>query len=215
VSGRPTRLLSGQFALHDVRDPEAHVRVLLDARLGELGAHLNGPAYEDALTYLLELCWELSGLDADGNPRICWYARLFFDVEEIDDGDTVEELGPFPSEEARDRAVATYVCTMTEHPIVELHEGRPRGAYDPAFGLSFSTYSRRILRLRVVDWYRRTFHDSRYGQERHPDGTLMPREISLDALLEAEGQVPGVSLDLYVDDHDMLDDVLTRAAVAS
>jgi hypothetical protein len=209
VSGRSARLLSVQLALHDVRDPEAHVRVLLDSRLAEWGARLDGPAYEDALTYLLELCWELSGLDANGEPRICWWARLFIDAEEIDAGDTVEELGPFPSEIARDRAVETYVCTMTEQPIVELHEGRPRGAYDPAFGLSFSTYSRRILSLRVVDWYRRTFHDSRYGQDR--------REVSLDAMAEryeARGEAPEQFLDTLAQDPDLLDDVLTRATVA-
>lgn len=45
--------------------------------------------------------------------------------------------------------------------------------FDPARGLSFSTYAYRLLRLRVVDWYRSEFGDSRYGER--------PTVLSLDA----------------------------------
>lgn len=45
--------------------------------------------------------------------------------------------------------------------------------FDPARGLSFSTYAYRLLKLRVVDWYRSEFGDSRYGER--------PTVLSLDA----------------------------------
>jgi len=37
--------------------------------------------------------------------------------------------------------------------------------YDPSRGLAFSTYCYRILRLRVVDWYRATYGDARFGKQ--------------------------------------------------
>ena len=40
--------------------------------------------------------------------------------------------------------------------------------YDPAKGLSFSTYAEPILRLRIVDWYRKRFEGSRYGRRELP-----------------------------------------------
>lgn len=45
--------------------------------------------------------------------------------------------------------------------------------FDPARGLSFSTYCYRLLKLRVVDWYRHEFGDTRYGER--------PQVLSLDA----------------------------------
>lgn len=95
---RGPRLLGQVLPLHDVRDIEAHVRSLLDARLAEWGARLDPERYEDALSYLLGKAVELSK------------------------------------------------------------------NYRPSPDLAFSTYSRRILRARVVDWYRLTFHDARYVQ---------------------------------------------------
>ena len=42
--------------------------------------------------------------------------------------------------------------------------------YDPSKGPSFSTYAYRILRLRVTDWYRARFGDSR--RQHAPDSWL-------------------------------------------
>jgi hypothetical protein len=120
------RLLGAAFALHDVRDVEAHVRALLDARLREWGARLRPNEYEDALSYLIDKCWELSRV------------------------------------------------------------------YDPTLGLSFSTYSRRILTARVVDWYRTTYGDARYGTQH--------RHVSLEGLaarFEREGEAPEQFLDQH------------------
>ena len=50
--------------------------------------------------------------------------------------------------------------------------------YRPTPELTFSTYSRRILRSRVVDWYRHTFHDARYVT-----GVV---EVSLSALTDVD-----------------------------
>jgi Sigma-70 region 2 len=44
--------------------------------------------------------------------------------------------------------------------------------FDPGRGLSFSTYCYRTLKLRIVDWYRHEFGDSRYGER--------PQVLSLD-----------------------------------
>lgn len=50
--------------------------------------------------------------------------------------------------------------------------------YEAERGISFSAYCYRGLRLRLVDWYRATFGDSRYGQR--------PETLSLDLELELE-----------------------------
>lgn len=49
--------------------------------------------------------------------------------------------------------------------------------YRPTPGLAFSTYCTRIVRKRVVDWYRQRFHDARYGEPR-------PVVVSLEWLAE-------------------------------
>lgn len=174
---RHVRLYGPPFALHDVRDVEAHVRTLLDAYLREHGARLDAPKYEDALTYLVEICWKLSGLQGDRRtPRFDHFAEILMTVDAIDETFR-QELGPFPS---RERAESTFAswrsCTPADTVVVTYVARRPRGAYDPSRGLSFSTYSRRVLKNRCVDWYRKTFGDSRYG------GHLKP--LSLDGLVE-------------------------------
>jgi hypothetical protein len=202
--GRRARLLGAPCPLHDVRDPEAHVRVLLDARLGQSGARLDADYYEDALTFLLEICWELSGLDDGGRPRVVWYVDVYIDGEEIDAGDEAQQLGPFPREA---RAIAVQLGWVDRGFIAGVREGRPPGAYDPDLGLSFSTYSRRVLSLRVADWYRRTFGDSRYGGRR--------RELSLNAMATARGEPVEEFLDTLSDGADETEEVLTRVAFGS
>ena len=53
-------LLNGRLSLHDVANVEAFVRAALDDRLRLWGAHLRPHDYEEALTELLTVCWELS-----------------------------------------------------------------------------------------------------------------------------------------------------------
>lgn len=186
--GSSPRLLNGSIPLHDVRDVEAHVRALLDAYLREKNAHLRPKEYEDALDYLVGKCWDLSGLDVGGNAKIAWWA-IVRDENDIEDPDA-EQLGPYDNE--------LDAIAKTQHlPFVELYEGQPRGAYNAKFGLSFSTYSRRILTRRVVDWYRGTYGDARYGSER--------RDISLEGLaakFEREGEAPEQFLDHHFPGRD-------------
>lgn len=192
------RLLGTPLALHDVRDVEAFVRALLDARLREWGARLRPAEYDDALTYLIERCWELSGLDNAGRPRVAWYIREV-DVDELlADGESEGPLhGPFRTEpEALEFAVALG--------DTELVRGAPKGAYDPAHGIAFSTYSRRILTLRVVDWYRSTMGDARYGTQH--------RNVSLEAVAakyERDGEAPEQFLaHMAGADDDQIDEVV-------
>ena len=51
--------------------------------------------------------------------------------------------------------------------------------YDPELGPSFSTYCYRLLRRRLVDWYRSTFGDSRHAPR--------PELVSLDRALRLDG----------------------------
>ena len=130
---RGPRLLPRPLALHDVRDFEAHVRALIDARLSEWGARLTPELHEDLLAYLLGVGWELSL------------------------------------------------------------------RYQPGPDLTFSTYSRRILRARVVDWYRSTFHDARYVQN--------VTEVSLYAFTEVDEEET-----TFLERHDGHRDELNRHA---
>lgn len=177
---RHLRLYGPAFALHDVRDVEAHVRTLLDAYLRERGAHLDPAKYADALAYLVALCWRLSGLQGDGRTPRVEYAVHILITDRRTVGETRSEtLEPFATRERAELAVAAWrslheagYLTI----VVSYGEQRPRGSYDPSFGLSFSTYSRRILTRRCVDWYRATFGDNRYGGNQKP--------VSLDQLVD-------------------------------
>lgn len=94
--------------------------------------------------------------------------------------------------------------------------------YEPTSTLSFSTFSRRLLPLRLVQWYRDTFGDARYGQN--------GREVSYDALVARRAEEgdddagwldrnsPGARSDRVDELHrgahtDSIDDLLTRAAI--
>jgi hypothetical protein len=94
--------------------------------------------------------------------------------------------------------------------------------YDPsASSLAFSTFSRRILRVRLADWYRDMYGDARYD--------LHGRETSYDAFLDRRDDVDEDSSwlerhsptsrtdrvdelhrDAYV---DSIEDLLTRVAL--
>jgi hypothetical protein len=88
-------LLSSPVQLHDVKDVEKFASRALDRRLQTMGARLDEHRYEDALTYLIGVAFELS-----------------------------------------------------------LH-------YNPELNTSFSKYLHNTLPNRVIDWYRRTFGDTR------------------------------------------------------
>jgi hypothetical protein len=169
---RHVRLFGPAFALWDVRDVEAHVRTLLDAQLRVWGARLDAAKYDDALAYLVDICWRLSGLQGNGRTqRIEHFAVLV-------SGEIHLELGPFPSRDRAESAVSDWRVEQDVPPAIAVTylERRPVGAYDPKQGLAFSTYSRRILSRRVVDWYRHTFGDNRYGGN--------PKPLSLDQLVD-------------------------------
>lgn len=94
--------------------------------------------------------------------------------------------------------------------------------YNPSYTLSFSTFSRRILPFRFVQWYRDTFGDSRYG--------MNGREVSYDALVARrpdpeddswlDRHSPGARTDRIDELHrhahvDPIEDMLTRVALDS
>jgi hypothetical protein len=166
---------------------------LLDARLSEWGAHLSDQRYEEALAFLVSKCWELSGLDEYGDRRVVWWAELHGE-----NGDDGRRLGPFDS---RDLAAA---AAVDQQPAgkARLTSSWPSGAYDPDLGLSFSTYSRRILSSRVVDWYRQTYGDARYSNRR--------RDVSLDQPATGDEDAFDRPDPLAT---DALDEVLTRVAL--
>lgn len=222
---RHVRLYGPAFALWDVRDVEAHVRTLLDAQLRTWGARLDAAKYDDALAYLVALCWRLSGLQGDGRTARVEHAAEIYISDDVDG--LTQTLAPFPTRARAEAAVAIWLLRHCPGAIVAVsyREQRPAGAYDPRQGLSFSTYSRRILSRRVVDWYRHTFGDSRYG------GT--PKPLSLDRLVDEwerndgsgvdesylDRSGPGARLD-FIDElnrHayvDPTEEVLDRAAIA-
>jgi hypothetical protein len=193
------RLLATRLALHDVRDVESHVRALLDSRLAEWGARLDPDLYDDALTYLVTKCWELSGLDVDGRQRRVYVARIHSDGDPDDDG---HQIGPYPTRLQRDDAVVQ-LLDLQPGLVAELVTISPAGAFDPQIGLAFSTYSRRILSARVVDWYRQTFGDARYGTR--------IREVSLDVPHDDDQPTLGDRPDLAA--AGQLEEVLTRVAL--
>lgn len=211
---RHVRLFGQPFALWDVRDVEAHVRTLLDAYLRERGAHLDATKYDDALSYLVETCWRLAGLRDDGTQRRLHYAEISIA------GARSIALGPFGDEDRARAAAGDWRQANLPAGVfsfVGYRSERQAGAYDPSFGLAFSTYSRRILSRRIVDWYRDTFGDSRYGDR--------PKPVSLDQMadrwLEDDDQQPaGRARPGFVDDlnrhayYDPTEEVLTRAAIA-
>lgn len=114
------RLLNGRLSLFDVDDVEGLCRKVIDVQLRKTHAHLRPDDLDDAVSFLIGRCYELSL------------------------------------------------------------------RYDDSRGLAFSTYSYRILRLRVVDWYRARFSDQRFGGE---DKRNIDFPVSLDAA--ADGSADG------------------------
>lgn len=211
--------------LHDVANSEAHVRATLDTTLKSAGARLSGAQYERAFAFLLAKCWELSGLEADcRTPRFVFEVHGFFVPQRLGEDFVAVRLPQFPRYEAAAEALEELqrrrrIC------FPKIDRVRPRGAYDPSFGIAFSTYSRRVLSQRVWDWYRSDpeFGDSRYESRRG-------REESLEALAarrhdgeDGDGSFldrhgPGARLDV-VDELNLpayrieFEEVLTIAAI--
>lgn len=165
---------SSGFALWDVLNVEAHVRASLDATLNAHVPYLAPAAKERAFQYLLQTCWELSGLEADGATfRLVW--ELSATIAPRRAQEEFKQLRPlqFPKREQAELALARL---QQRHGLilVKIELARPRGAYDPTKGISFSTYSRRILSRRLWDWYRSDpeFGDTRYRVNRGQEESL-------------------------------------------
>lgn len=126
VLAMPLSLGDGPGRIEDV---EALVRKVIEDRLRQWGARLKELDHEDLVSYLIGVCWELSG------------------------------------------------------------------RYDPAKDKNpnFAAYAARILTLRVADWYRQRFGDTRHGEK--------PVVLSLDAplVLESSGSDASESADRLVD----------------
>ncbi len=86
--------------------------------------------------------------------------------------------------------------------------------YDATHGLKFVTYSRGILRRRVVDWYRSAIRDARYAKD--------VRLVSIDSIA-TESEEEGTFLERFEGERDELhrrvydqyEEVLTRVALDS
>lgn len=206
------------------------MRTLLDSTLREWNARLDPIKYDDATAYLVAECWRISGLQADAlTPRVVYAAHLVVSYRRPQwsslaglSGGFQLELGPWIR---HDRAAEFGEARAAEiradgHLVaVEVVERKPSSAYDPNRGLSFSTYSRRILSNRIVDWYRATFGDSRYGDRR--------LAVSLDELVARRRQSDGNSDDAlepgsradFIDDlnrhayRDLTEEAMTDALV--
>lgn len=212
------------MSLWDVRDVEAHVRVALESALAGRNARLRPEVKEKALEYLIATCWELGGLTTDGRPRLITETRML-----VHRGPQLDEL------------VTRYTATIVRAQIAletfrsrlpaparvlayEFLAARPPSAYRPGGTLTFSTYSRQILSMRVWDWYRSEMGDDRY------EGSSRRNELSLEGLIrdqEWDGSDAESFLDragpgdasrvdelhrhAYLDPYD---DVLTAAAIA-
>lgn len=177
---RHLRALGGGRSFWDVENVEAHVRATLDAALEQRGARLNPQQYQRAFAFMWSLCWELSGLEQDGRTlRWCWEVRGFYAPRGQSDEFTAIKSPQFPREE---RAIAALeqLAAKRELLFTSIEKVRPRSAYDPAQGLAFSTYSRRVMTKRLTDWYR---SDPEFGDNRY-DGNRLEREVSFEALAE-------------------------------
>ena len=124
VLAMPLSLGDGPGKIDDV---EALVRKVVDDRLRQWGARLKELDQEDLISYLIGVCWELSG------------------------------------------------------------------RYDPAKDRNpnFASYAARILTLRVADWYRQRFGDTRHGDK--------PIVLSLDAPAGFAGGEASEGTDRLVD----------------
>lgn len=223
--GQLKRLDRG-FRLWDVDNAEAHVHATLKATLKSAGARLSQAQEQRAFAFLLAKCWELSGLEADGKSlRYVYEIHGFLVPRRLGGEFEPIRLPQIPRLETAELVLEELkrhrkVC------FTKIERVRPRGAYDPAFGIAFSTYSRRILSQRVWDWYRSDpeFGDSRYESRRG-------REESLDALVDRwerdgtgahesylEHAGPGARAE-FVDDlnrhayQESIEEVLTSAAI--
>jgi hypothetical protein len=201
------------------------VRATLDATLKAHVPYLAPDPKERAFQYLLQTCWELSGLQADGKTlRFVWELRATIAPRRAH-----EEFKPlrplqFPKREkaefALERLSQRHVLIL-----VTIEQARPRGAYDPKKGISFSTYSRRILSRRLWDWYRSDpeFGDTRYrinrGQEESLEALASRGRDDADpdaSYLDRRG--PGSRLEVIDELHpyayqESIEEVLCDAAV--
>jgi hypothetical protein len=181
---RHLRSLGNDHSFWDVANVEAHVRTSLDAALELRGARLSAAQYQRAFAFMWSLCWELSGLEDDGQAlRWCWEVRGFYAPRTPSDEITTiypEGRAPQHPTEARARDALTTLAARRELLFTSVEKVRPRSAYDRTKGLSFSTYSRRMIAKRLTDWYR---SDPEFGDNRY-DGNRLDREISFEALAE-------------------------------
>jgi len=222
----PLKSVSRGQRAWDVDNGEAHVNATIDAWKKQKPAHLNPAQYDRLFAYLWGIFWELSGFTHDWKtPRYVWELRGF--IAPAGPGDEFRAMKPmqFVGEE-RARLAAERFEQQRRLVLWSVVRARPRGAYDPSFGQSFSTYSRRILVMRIADWYRTDpeFGDNRYSSR--PD-----HEESLEGLAERkrhddgaddssflDRHSPGSRLD-FVDDlnrhayQESIEEVLTREAV--
>ena len=147
--------------------------------------------------FLLRKCWEMSGLQADGKTlRYVWEIRGFIAPSSQHDPYVMLDLPQEGSKLAAERALAVLVDELAiwgrRVAFVSIVKVRPRGAYDPARGLQFSSYSFRFLsNQRIDDWYRSDpdFGDTRYERAEELSLEGLARRLNDDGD-EMDGELP-------------------------
>lgn len=187
------RLFPQPLRLWDVLDVEAHVRAALESTLAARNARLQPDVKEKALQFLITTCWELGGLTTGGEPRFITETRMLVDC------------GPGLEQKLVTRHTATIL--RAHHALetfrsrlpwparvvsYEFASVRPPSAYRPGETISFSTYSRQIISMRVWDWYRSDMGDDRY------EGSSRRNELSLEGLIR-EQEWDGSDAESYLD----------------
>jgi hypothetical protein len=186
---RTLSTLGGSQRLWDVGNVEAHVRASLDAALDQTNARLLPQPYQRAFAFMWSLCWELSGLERDGETlRWVWEIKGFYAPRGPDDEFKPIKLPQFPRPESAAIALDR-LQQRTRLVLTSIEKVRPRGAYDPSKGIGFVTYSRRVMMQRLPDFYR---SDPEFGDNRY-SGSRLEREISYEQLAERRAQDRGDS----------------------
>lgn len=151
------------------------MRHAVDAGLEIRGARLSSSQHDRCVQFCLQKCWEMSGLQGDGKSlRYVWKINGFIAPAGALDEYVPLKIRPFTNQRSAELALED-LRARKRIAFASIDPVRPRGAYDPESGLTFSTYSwRLIVNHRIDDWYRSDpeFGDLRYASNRREEESL-------------------------------------------
>jgi DNA-directed RNA polymerase specialized sigma24 family protein len=168
-----------KLELHDVEDVNALARQALETRLKQWSAHLNEHQREDAHAYLVGVAYHLAYGSVRCISRLrcpecgaVYAPKTGLITCETCDHELVRKTGCGKNYPHTHQASTCDECGNDLERVP---------GYDPSKGLSFSTYAYRMMRLRLADWYREQFGDSRHGILTCLDcGAVFPNESEAD-----------------------------------